>query len=422
MLDPKYIRENLEAVRLNCRNRNSSVDVDAWLEMDVARLTALREVESLRAERNAVADKMKTAAAEDRAGFIARGKELKQELAIKEGELNELDAAWNAALLSFPNLTHPDSPVGLSEADSREIKQVGKIPDVTMPLSHVELGERLDILDFVRGAKVAGAKFYFLKGKGALLEQALVHFALDYLVKEGFVPMTTPDLAKDSVLVGTGFQPRGPETQIYSIENSDLSLIGTAEITLGGYHMDETLEAVKLPLKYVGVSHCFRTEAGAYGKESYGLYRVHQFTKIEMFAYALPEQSEAMHQEILRHEENIFQALEIPYRVIDIASGDLGGPAYRKYDLEAWMWGRNGGKGEWGEVTSASNCTDFQARRLGIKTKDEEGNSIFVHTLNGTALAISRALIALLETHQQKDGSIKIPKALVPYCGFEKIG
>ena len=256
----------------------------------------------------------------------------------------------------------------------------------------------------------------------ALLEQALIRFALDMLVQEGFIPMSTPDLAKDDVLVGTGFNPRGPETQIYSIENSDLSLIGTSEITLGGYHKDEILPSTSLPIKYAGISHCYRTEAGTYGRESYGLYRVHQFSKVEMFVFCTPEQSEAMHLELLRIEEAIWKALEIPYRVVDICTGDLGGPAYRKYDLEAWMWGREEGKGGWGEVTSASNCTDYQARRLNTRTKNADGDSVYAHTLNGTAIATSRALIAVLENHQQDDGSIRIPEALVPYCGFDTIG
>jgi seryl-tRNA synthetase len=286
----------------------------------------------------------------------------------------------------------------------------------------VYLCQKHDLVDFDRGTKVSGAKFYFLKGKLAILEMALIRYVQDYLLKEGFIPMSTPDLAKDDVIVGTGFSPRGPETQIYSLENSDLSLIGTAEITLGGYHKDEVLSTNQLPIRYAGVSHCYRTEAGSYGRESYGLYRVHQFSKVEMFVFCTPEQSEAMHLELLRHEEHIFESLQIPFRVVDICTGDLGGPAYRKYDLEAWMWGRNAGLGDWGEVTSTSNCTDYQARRLNIKYKKEDGSSAFVHTLNGTAISLARALIALLENHQQPDGSIRIPAALVPYCGFDSIG
>ena len=423
MLDPKYIREHPDEVRENCRRRNSTADVDAWLALDSRRLKALQEVEALRAERNAVADSMKGAkTAEERDPLITRGKALKDELAVKEAGLADLESEWKTLLLTFPNRTHPDAPIGKDDTQNVEIRRVGEIKRLSHPLDHVQLAEKHGLIDFVRGAKVAGAKFYYLKGKGALLEQALVKFALDYLVGEGFVPMSTPDVARDEVLIGTGYNPRGPETQIYSIENSDLSLIGTSEITIGGYHKDEILDAADMPLKYAGISHCYRTEAGAYGKESYGLYRVHQFSKVEQFVICAPEQSEAMLFEIQRNSENIFKALEIPFRVIEICTGDFGNPHYRKYDIEAWMWGRGGGKGDWGEVTSASNCTDYQARRLNIRLKTGDGESVYVHTLNNTAIAVSRALIALLENHQQEDGSIKIPAALVPYCGFDKIG
>ncbi|MEK7116065.1 MAG: serine--tRNA ligase, partial [Patescibacteria group bacterium] len=374
-----------------------------------------------RAKRNAIAEQMKSADAQNRPNLIETGKRIKEDIAQKEETHVVVESAWKNALLAFPNQMHPDAPVGTDDSENVEIRTWGHVKQLTHPVDHVAFAKKYDLIDFERGAKVAGAKFYFLKGKLALLEQALIRFALEYLVKEGFVPMVTPDLAKDEVLLGTGFQPRGPESQIYSLENSDLSLIGTSEITLGGYHKDEILTEKSLPLLYAGLSHCYRTEAGAYGRESYGLYRVHQFSKVEMFVFCTPEQSEAIHLELLRHEENIFQALEIPYRVVEICTGDLGGPAYRKYDLEAWMWGRGEGKGGWGEVTSASNCTDFQARRLNIRIKTENGN-IHAHTLNGTAIATSRALIAILENHQNDDGTISIPKALVPYCGFERIG
>ncbi len=422
MLDPKYIRENAEEVKANCRNRNAKVDVDGWLKLDAKRLDLLQASEKLRSQRNAVAEKMKSASAEERPALIESGKQLKDLLAVADSTLEQIEVEWKNQLMSFPNKTHPDTPIGKDDSENVEIRRVGEIKKLSNPLDHVQLAEKHDLIDFVRGAKVAGTKFYFLKGKGALLEQALVKFALDYLVGEGFTPMSTPDLAKDEILLGTGYNPRGPETQIYSIENTDLSLIGTAEITIGGYHKDEILSAAELPLKYAGVSHCYRTEAGAYGKESYGLYRVHQFTKVEQFVFCAPEQSEAMLMEIQRNSENIFKMLEIPFRVIEICTGDFGNPHYRKYDIEAWMWGRGEGKGDWGEVTSASNCTDYQARRLNIRLKTETGENVYAHTLNNTALAISRALIALLENHQQEDGSIKIPPALVPYCGFDRIG
>ncbi len=422
MLDPKYIREHAEEIKTNVARRGVAVDVDAFLALDADRLAMLQAVEALRKERNQVAEQMKSASAEARPALIEQGKQLKETLASKEDGLALLEAEWRARLLTIPNLTHPDAPVGNTDADNKEVAQVGTIRKLASPKSHVELAAKHDLIDFERGAKVAGAKFYFLKGKLTLLEQALINWALQELVKEGYQPISTPDLAKDDVLVGTGFNPRGPETQIYSIENSDLSLIGTAEITLGGLHKDEVLDEAQLPLKYAGISHCYRTEAGTYGKESYGLYRVHQFSKVEMFVYAAPWQSNAVHAELRRIEEMLFTKLGIPYRVVDICTGDLGGPAYRKWDLEAWMWGRGNGSGDWGEVTSTSNCTDYQARRLNCKVRKQDGSIEFVHTLNGTAVSLARCLIALLENHQQEDGSIAVPECLRPFCGFDRIG
>jgi seryl-tRNA synthetase len=345
MLDPKYVREHVAEIQQNCVNRHVVVDLVAWQQIDERRLALLQGVEELRAERNRIADRMATVTPDERGALVAAGKATKDRITVMESELQQIEADWKRALLTLPNLTHPAVPMGETDEENVEVRVVGTVGKLVAPKDHVELGKIHDLIDFDRGAKVAGAKFYFLKGKLAILEQALIHFVLDYLVKEGFVPMTTPDLAKDDVLIGTGFNPRGNETQIYSIENTDLSLIGTAEITLGGYHKDEVLDAAQLPIKYAGLSHCYRTEAGAYGRESYGLYRVHQFSKVEMFVFCTPEQSEAMHLELLRHEEHIFAALEIPYRVVDICSGDLGGPAYRKYDLEAWIWGLRIGPG-----------------------------------------------------------------------------
>jgi seryl-tRNA synthetase len=285
----------------------------------------------------------------------------------------------------------------------------------------VALAESLDLIDFEAGASVAGQKFYFLKNEAVLLELALVQYALNTLIHEGYTPIITPDLARSEVLEGIGFIPRGPETQIYSVENTDLCLIATAEITLGGMHRNQILDELQLPIKYVGLSHCFRTEAGAPGRDTRGLFRVHQFTKVEMFAFCTPDQSESIHQELLQIEEKIFQGLELPYQVIDTCTGDLGGPAYRKFDLEAWMPGR-GEKGEYGEVTSTSNCTDYQARRLGIRYKvPGQKGTRFVHTLNGTAIAVSRALVTILENNQQADGSVVVPEALRTVVGKDRL-
>jgi seryl-tRNA synthetase len=348
---------------------------------------------------------------------VAEGRRLKEEGAALEARLAEAEAALQRSLAAIPNFVHPEVPVG-GESDFRELRRVGEPRSFGFaPRDHLTLGEGLDLFDFEGGARVAGQKFYFLKREAALLELALQRFALDLLADEGFTPHITPDLARRAVVDALAFSPRGAETQIYSLSGSDLDLIGTAEITLGGLFADEILEEDALPLKLAGISHCFRTEAGAAGRESRGLYRVHQFSKVEMFAYTRPEESEAMHERILGIEERIFQALEIPYRVIDTATGDLGAPAYRKFDLEAWMPGRGEG-GAYGEVTSTSNCTDYQARRLRMRfrRKATKKNEL-VHTLNGTAIAVPRTLIALLENHQRADGSVAIPKALQPYVG-----
>ena len=343
---------------------------------------------------------------------------MKERIPKRETELHEVEGRLREEQLKIPNITHPDAPIGKDDSDNVEIRRWGEIPDFPFePRDHVELGDSLGIVDFDAGARVAGSKFYFLRGDAVLLELGLVRYAMDVLVERGYQPTITPDLARDEMLVGTGFIPRGPETQIYSVEDSDLSLIATAEITLAGSLADEIVDEEDLPIRLAGLSHCFRTEAGSHGRASRGLYRVHQFTKVEMFAFTTPDQSEAMHQEMLEIEERIFQGLGLPYRVVDICTGDLGGAAYRKYDLEAWMPGRNA----CGEVTSTSNTTDYQARRLRIRYRKDGDRPQLLHTLNGTALAISRALIALLEIHQQEDGSVVLPKVLVPYVGKERI-
>ncbi len=443
MLDPKYIREHAKEVKKNCTHRQAVVDVDAWLELDRRRSQFMTETESFRAKRNVIAEQMKFADADDRPPLIVAGKKIKEDLSIVEASLTAVEAAWKSELLKFPNRTHPDAPIGTDDSENVEIRTLGKVKKLQQPLDHVVLAEKHDLIDFARGAKVAGAKFYFLKGKLAILEQALIRYGIDFAMREGFELLTTPDLAKEEVLVAKGFLPRGPEKQVYYVEGEDLALVGTSEIPVLGYHMDETLIAEQLPKKYVAFSHCFRTEAGAYGRESYGLYRVHQFAKVEMFAFSRPEQSNAIHAEFVRLEEAFWKSLEIPFRVVDCCTGDLGGSDYRRFDLEAWMWGkgkvtgykgqvtrdrlqgtgyRGQGTGNWGEVTSASDCWDYQARGLGIRYRSKDGEKGFVHTLNGTVVATPRALIAILENHQNEDGSISIPKVLVPYCGFERIG
>ena len=376
MLDRKFILENLEAVKLNCKNRNVVADVDRFVELETKRREIQREVESLNQQSNAAAKAIgKCATPEEREAKKQEGKRLREKLVEVQQTLKGLETELDAIQRSIPNMAHPDCPVGNDDASNKVVAN-GKTPlpvwsEGFTPLDHVQLAEKYDLIDFEGGARVAGAGFYFLKNEAVLLELALEQFAVNKLAKKGFTPMLTPDLAKNDVLQGTGYIPRGNETQIYSIENTDLSLIATAEITLGGLLANETIDSERLPLKFCGVSHCFRTEAGAAGRASRGLYRVHQFSKVEMFVFCLPEQSEAFHQELLGIEREIFDELEIPYQVVDTATGDLGGPAYRKYDIEAWMPGRNA----YGEVTSTSNCTDYQARRLNAryKVKGEKG-------------------------------------------------
>jgi seryl-tRNA synthetase len=341
---------------------------------------------------------------------VEEGRALKDKEGAVEAAYQSAEAQRRELQLQVPNFTHPDAPIGKDESANLPIRSHGEVPRPAFPpKDHLALMEGLDLVDFEGGAKVAGQKFYYLKNEAVLLELALVQFALRLLQEEGFTLFITPDLARQEILNGIGFNPRGESTQIYSIENSDLSLVATAEITLGGLLADEILEAERLPLLYAGLSHCFRTEAGSAGRESRGLYRVHQFTKVEMFAFTRPEDSEAMHERFVAIEENIYRQLEVPYRVVDICTGDLGAPAYRKYDLEAWMPGR----GQWGEITSTSNCTDYQARRLNIRYKEKGGKGTsMVHMLNGTAVAVSRSIIALVENGQQADGSIRLPRCL----------
>jgi seryl-tRNA synthetase len=419
VLDLRYIKENAEAVAENCRNRGVEADVGLVVELADRRAALIQEVNELKQRQNQMAKSVGRERDEERrASLIEESRTLKEEVPRKEAGLREVEGRLREEQLKIPNMTHPDSPIGRDDSENVEVRRHGEPPWFGFePKDHVELGETLGIIDFDAGAKVAGSKFYFLRGDAVILELGLIRYAMDLLVERGYEPTITPDLARDEALVGTGFTPRGPETQIYSVEDSDLSLVATAEIPLAGSLADEILPEERLPLRYAGLSHCFRTEAGSHGRAGRGLYRVHQFTKVEMFAFTAPEQSEALHEEMVGIEERLFQGLEIPYRVVDICTGDLGGAAYRKYDLEAWMPGR----GEYGEVTSTSNTTDYQARRLSIRYRKDGGRPQLLHTLNGTALAISRVLIALLENHQREDGSISIPETLVPYLGKREL-
>jgi len=426
MLDADFIQKNADAVKQNCVNRGvSAVPVDRVVEFDAKRKELVQKRSETAAKKNGISAQFAKATPEQR-------QSLKNEAAALDKEIGTLDIGLKLVeddlrfnLLQLPNMTHPDAPVGADFAANKVVATFGEPRTFDFkPKDHVALCEALDLADFEAGNKVSGAKFYFLKNEAALLEIALVQYAMHTAVKRGYTPVITPDLARVDILEGIGFQPRDPDPdtrQIYTVADTDLCLIATAEITLGGMHKDQIFDEADLPKRYVGLSHCFRTEAGAAGRDSRGLYRVHQFTKVEMFVFCTPEQSEAIHLEIKGLEEEIFKGLGLAFHVIDTCTGDLGGPAYRKYDLEAWMPGRGDG-GDYGEVTSTSNCTDFQARRLGVRYKGKGFKGTrFVHTLNGTAVACTRAIVAILENGQQADGSVVIPEALRTWVGKDVI-
>jgi seryl-tRNA synthetase len=419
MLDIKFIKENPDLVKENAKKRNVKVDIDHIIELYNKKTAIQAQLDMLRSKKNENAEKMKAKMEQEaRNNLIEEGKELKINIASVEEEYNKTSEQYLSEAMNVPNLTHPSSPVGLTDQDSKEIRRTGEFPDFKFkPKDHMTLGNELDIIDFESGSLVTGQKFYYLKNEGAMLELALIQYAMKLLYEKGFTPYITPDLAKSDILKGIGFNPRGDETNIYSVENTDLCLIATAEITIGGMFCNKLLNEKDLPMKMAGFSHCFRTEAGAAGQATKGLYRVHQFSKIEMFIICKPEESDNFLELIRSVEEEIYMGLKIPYRLLDVATGDLGNPAYKKYDIEAWMPGRN----EFGEITSTSNCTDFQSRRLDVRFKDKEGKNKFVHMLNGTAVAVPRVIIAILENFQKEDGSVSIPDILTPYTGFKEI-
>ena len=421
MLDYKFIKDNLAEVKEVIKNRNMEADADVVVELFDKRTALITKQQDLQQKRNENAKSMKQKLDDaKRAELIEAGKKIKEELSAMDKELAEVEEKLEEAARQIPNMLHPETPIGKLDTENLEVKVVGTPRKFDFePKDHVQIAEDLDLLDFDRGTKVSGPKFYYLKNEAVFLEQALIQYALNILRKHGFELFITPDVAREEILKGIGFNPRGNESNVYAIEEEGTCLVATAEITLGGYHSGEIFDKAKLPLMNGGLSHCFRREAGAAGQFSKGLYRVHQFDKVEMFVYSTPEQSDELHHKLREIEEEIFSGLGLPFHVVDTCSGDLGAPAYRKWDLEAWMPGRNGG--EYGEVTSTSNCTDYQARRLNIKFKDDDGKNKYVHTLNGTAIAVGRAMLAILENYQNADGSVTIPEVLVPFCGFEKI-
>lgn len=409
MLDIRFIRENPDKVSENAKQKGYKVNINELLMLDDSRREVLSSVELLRKKRNENSQKMKGAKPSDE--LIKEGREIKEKLAGLETELREKEEKLNELMMNVPNMIFDDVPLG-DEEDSVVIKTVGDTK--TGAKDHLDYCVKRDWVDFDRGAKVAGTKFYYLKGDLALLENAITQYALNFLIKKGFRFMTVPHMVSSKVLTGTGFAPRtSDQNDGYFVEGEDLALIATAEIPLTGYHADEILDEKDLPLFYVGYSPCYRKEAGTYGKHTRGLFRVHQFNKLEMYAFTTPEMSKEVHEKILALEEEIWQNLGISYHVINIAAGDLGAPAAKKYDIEYW----SKVDGKYRELTSCSNCTDFQARNLNIRVRRKDGKIEILHTLNGTAVSLARALVAIIENHQDENGKLVIPEVLRPYMG-----
>lgn len=411
MIDIKLVRENPEMIKANCLRRGCDVNIDQLVADDAAWRQMVQKTESMRAERNRLSKECK-----DNPAAREQVKTLKAEMESLETATAELARKVEEQLSWLPNLLAPDVPDGKDDADNLELRKEGVIPEFDFkPRDHQELGEMLDIIDTARGAKVAQAGFYFWKGKGAMLCQALFFWTQRELVKRGFTNFLSPCAAKGKTLFGTGYLPFFAD-QTYDLADEDLALIGTSEQTLVGYHGDETLDGDKLPLLYTAYTPCFRTESGSYGKASRGIFRVHQFNKVEQIIFCRPEDSPKYHEFCLENEEYLLKQLGIPYHVVNVCVGDMGAPGYKKYDIEAWF----AGFGTYREVTSNTNLTDFQSRRLNIKYKDKDGNRDFVHTISATAMT-ERAAIAILENNQQRDGSVVIPEVLRPLTGFDKI-
>ncbi|TSA21546.1 MAG: serine--tRNA ligase [Actinomycetales bacterium] len=417
MIDLKILRENPEAVRHSQKVRGEDeAVVDQLLVADAISRAALSEFETLRAQQNALSKLVGAAKGEERAALLENAQDLASRVKAADSKRSELEEVARGLLLKISNLIDLEAPVG-GEADFKVIEEIGKPRDFKSegfpPKDHVELGKILKAIDTERGAKVAGSRSYYLTGPGAMLEFALVNYAIASAVKAGFIPVIPPVLVNPAAMEGTGFLGQAAEN-VYHLEEDDLYLVGTSEVPLAAYHMDEIVE--NLPIRYAGYSSCFRREAGTYGKDTRGIIRVHQFDKVEMFSFIKPEDAKAEHLRLLEWEKDFLRAMEVPFRVIDVASGDLGSSAIRKFDCEAWIPTQDAYR----EVTSTSNCTEFQARRLNIRYRDESGTKP-VATLNGTLVAVPRMIVAILENHQNKDGSINIPKALRPFLGVDTL-
>lgn len=425
MLDPKYILENSEAVRETARKKNINYDIDRFIELDKKRRTLIQEIDSFRAEKNAANQKMQSASTEEKKRIIeemrAKGEKDKE----AENLLKEVESEWKKLLLLAPGQISPQTPEGKDDTQNAELYKVGELPKFDFPIKdHVELGNMLDIIDMERGAKVAGSRAYFLKGDAALLELAILNYTLQKLISKGYTAFLPPLMVNEEAMIGTGYFPGGEE-QAYALgvkradeenmESDKKFLIGTSEVPVASYHGDEILNEEELPKLYAGYSYCFRREAGTYGKDTHGLYRIHQFQKIEQVAICKNDMEESgrIHEMLLKNAEEVLQDLKLPYRVVAVCSGDMGQGQYYKNDIETWMPSRN----SYGETHSCSTFLDFQSRRLNLRYKDKEGKIQFCHTLNNTCVASPRILIPILEIYQNKDGSITIPEVLRPYMG-----
>ncbi len=418
MIDIKFIRENPDAVRASQKGRGEDTSiVDKLLALDETRRTAITEFETLRAEQNVLSKSVGAAKGDEKVALLENSKDLANKVKAADNKRADIEAQANAVAMQLSNILDPDAPIG-GEADFVVIEHVGTPRDFAKdgfaPKDHVELGKLLGAIDTERGAKVAGSRSYYLTGVGALLEFALVNYAISSATKSGFIPVIPPVLVNPAAMEGTGFLGQAAEN-VYHLERDEVYLVGTSEVPLAAMHMDEILPAEKLPLRYAGYSTCFRREAGTYGKDTRGIIRVHQFDKVEMFSFCKPEEAKEEHKRLLQWEKDFLNAMEIPYRVIDVASGDLGSSANRKFDIEAWIPTQD----TYREVTSTSNCTEFQARRLNIRYKDSDGTKA-IATLNGTLVAIPRMIVAILENHQNADGTVYVPKALQPFLGTSR--
>jgi seryl-tRNA synthetase len=417
VIDPAILRNDPERLIRSLGRRGLEIDITPIIELEEAARKTRQRAEEVRAAQKEAGREIARLQGPDKEAAIARVSALADEFKALESEAEKLAAQFEEVWATIPNLVDDTAAEGRTDADNAEVKRVGEPTEFDFdPVDFTTLGTSLDLIDMDRGAKVSGSRFGYLKGQAVLLEFGLVRFVFDRLVAKGHVPMVPPVLVREEALYGTGFLP-GDREQVYSISDDDLYLVGTSEVSLAAYHSDEIFNADELPKRYAGFSTCFRREAGTYGKDTQGLFRVHQFDKVEMFVFCRPEDSQAEHGRLLSLEEEIVQALELPYRVVNVAAGDLGSSAAKKYDIEAWFPSQQ----TYREITSCSNTTDYQARRLKARMRTESGNQI-VHTLNGTAVAIGRVILAILENHQQADGSVRMPKALIPCLGFDQIG